>query len=37
LIGAYLLINVLFGPQVWRYALPAMLIIGGIVLFGLKK
>ncbi|MFM2310061.1 MAG: hypothetical protein RLY87_2183 [Chloroflexota bacterium] len=37
LIGAYLLVNLLFGPQVWRYALPVMLIIGGIVLFSAKK
>jgi phage shock protein PspC (stress-responsive transcriptional regulator) len=37
LIGAYMLINVLFGPQVWRYAVPALLIIGGIILFSSKK
>lgn len=37
LIGALLLVNVLFGPQVWRYALPAALIIGGIILFSSKK
>jgi hypothetical protein len=37
LIGALLLVNVLFGPQVWRYALPAALIIGGIILFSAKK
>ncbi len=37
LIGALLLVNVLFGPQVWRYALPVLLIIGGIILFSSKK
>lgn len=37
LIGAYLLVNMLFGPQIWRWALPVMLIIGGIILFSNKK
>jgi phage shock protein PspC (stress-responsive transcriptional regulator) len=37
LVGAYMLVNLLFGAQVWRYALPAALIIGGIILFSSKK
>ena len=37
LIGAYLLVNLLFGPQIWRWALPALLIVGGIILFSNKK
>ncbi len=37
LIGAYLLVTLLFGPQIWRWALPVMLIIGGIILFSNKK
>ena len=37
LIGAYLLVTLIFGPSVWRWALPVLLIIGGILLFGSKK
>lgn len=37
LIGTYMLVNLLFGPQVWRYAIPALLIVGGIVIFGRKR
>lgn len=37
LIGVYMLVNLLFGPQVWRYAIPALLIVGGIVLFSNKR
>jgi phage shock protein PspC (stress-responsive transcriptional regulator) len=37
LIGAYLLVTLIFGPAIWRWALPVMLIIGGILLFGSKK
>ncbi len=32
LAGAYMLINI-FAPQAWRYAIPALLITGGIILF----
>lgn len=32
LAGAYMLINI-FAPQIWRYAIPALLITGGIILF----
>jgi phage shock protein PspC (stress-responsive transcriptional regulator) len=37
LVGVYLLVSLLFGPQVWRFAIPVLLIIGGIFLFGRKK
>lgn len=37
LVGAYLLVTLIFGPSVWRWALPVLLIIGGIMLFGSKK
>jgi hypothetical protein len=37
LVGVYLLVSLLFGPQVWRFALPVLLIIGGIFLFSQKK
>lgn len=37
LVGTYMLINLFFGPQVWRYAIPALLIVGGIMLFGKKR
>lgn len=32
LVGMYMLINI-FAPQLWRYAIPALLITGGIILF----
>lgn len=37
LVGVYLLVSLLFGPQVWRFAIPVLLIVGGIFLFGRKK
>jgi len=37
LIGVYLLVERLFGPQVWRFAVPALLIIGGMILFSKKR
>ncbi|MBM4411918.1 MAG: PspC domain-containing protein [Chloroflexi bacterium] len=37
LIGAYLLVTLVFGPRIWVWALPIALIIGGILLFGSKK
>ena len=37
LMGVYLLVSLLFGPQIWRFALPVLLIVGGIFLFSQKK
>lgn len=37
LMGGYLLVSLLFGPQIWRFALPVLLIVGGIFLFSQKK
>jgi len=37
LVGVYLLVSLLFGPQIWRFAIPVLLIVGGIFLFGRKK
>lgn len=37
LVGIYLLVSLLFGPQVWRFAVPVLLIIGGIFLFSRKN
>ncbi len=35
-VGVYLLVSLLFGPQIWRVAVPVLLIVGGIFLFGQK-
>lgn len=37
LVGVYMLVNLLFGPQIWRYAIPVLLITGGIILFSRRR